>query len=126
MYFSLRRYAKRTGNEVKFGPLYKVHECKNCGGEIVGKFRSFCSPECRAEAWNKAGATKPTSKFHVVNLKCDGCGKKFQRTKQRIYISKRMGTKREFCSIDCYRQKGLFGRNLNREAARRTKVQGSV
>ena len=67
--------------------------CKACGKyHPEGYARAYCDDKCRPVP----DTIKP------IKLKCDGCNKKYEITVREYKHNKITGSKRNFCSLDCY------------------------
>lgn len=106
---------KRAEKEGSFIPWEKLEKkktsCLICGKEYFGKSKT-CGIECRKKLFKKININRDAkwSRHVLLDLKCDACGKSFQRTKyqQSIATSKKCykkEIKQNYCSIECYRNR---------------------
>lgn len=71
--------------------------CKGCGKyHPEGYKRNYCDDKCRP--------IPETRK--IQKLECAGCGKKYERTVREHKQNRRMGSKRDFHSQQCYYKNG--------------------
>lgn len=65
--------------------LFKRFKCHNKNSKNI-----FCSKECR-------------DSFYSISYSCEFCGIEFKRTKGEKRKGEKLGSKKTFCSMNCYR-----------------------
>lgn len=82
----------------------KARTCTNCGREFVHKQNKTCSDECARERQRaRINTSAKWSRHRTHAVRCERCGRVFQRTSRRLSMRKYYGkSKRSFCSSECY------------------------
>ena len=96
---------------VYYPPDLITVKCTQCGKKFKAEPRSgkrVCSPECKKKRFEGLNAN-PKAKWSKVGTKtytCAKCGKVFERTNYLDSICKSTGSKKQYCSMKCYRERG--------------------
>ncbi len=96
---------------VYYPPDFVTVKCTQCGKKFKAEPRSgrkVCSPECKKKRFEGLNAN-PKAKWSKVGMKeytCAKCGEKFMRSNYLDSICKSTGSKKHYCSMKCYRERG--------------------
>lgn len=107
--YDLLKKAEKEGSSIPWHtPVKAKSYCAICGKEYFGKSKT-CGIECRKKLLAITLSKKDAkwSRYILLDLKCDCCGKDFKRTKyqQSISVSKKCykkEIKQNYCSAECY------------------------
>lgn len=92
--------------------------CKICGKECLPG-RLYCSKRCRTQGLRRSDA--PWSRYAILTLVCETCGRKFQRSRYIDSLARHNNSLHVYCSRRCANQRnyGRTGLTLPKRRSRR-------